>query len=64
MDQHCAAFSEHADAAPDQVTERMRRVDPLVRQWVDPAFRGRIDPDMAEVVGPPARISGRRLRRV
>ena len=64
MDQCRAAFSGHADAVPDGMIERMQRVDSLVRQWVDPAFRALIDPDAPEVVGQPSHTPGRIHHRV
>jgi hypothetical protein len=51
------------DAVADEVMERMHRADSLVQQWVEPAFRARIDPDVPEVVGPPTRLFGGRIRR-
>lgn len=53
MDQHCASSPPHANV-PDEVIERMRRVDHLVRPWTNPAFRAQIDPQEPEVAGPPA----------
>ena len=54
MERRYASSSIPADAVPDEIIERMRRVDSIVRPWIDPAFRARINPDVPEVVGPPA----------
>jgi hypothetical protein len=52
-----------ADGLPDELTERMDRADRLVRPWTDPAFRAQLDPELPEVLGPPARAAIRRIRR-
>ena len=52
-----------AEGLPDEVTERMDRADRLVRPWIDPAFRAQLDPEVPEVMGPPARAVIRRIRR-
>jgi hypothetical protein len=58
MKHRYASSSTQADLMPDGVIERMRRADEAVRPWVDPAFRAQINPDMPEVVGPPAPARG------
>ncbi len=58
---HNASSPMPADV-PDEVIERMRRVDPLVRQWTDPAFRSQVDPEEPEIVGPPTRTLIQRIR--
>lgn len=62
MDQHFASSPPHV-SVPDAVVERMRRVDHLVRQWTDPAFRAQIDPAEPEIVGPPTRTLIQQIRR-
>jgi hypothetical protein len=58
------AFSPtQTDAVADEVMERMHRADSLVQQWVEPDFRARINPEVPEVVGPPTRLFGGRIRR-
>ncbi len=57
------ASSTYVDTTPDEIIERMRRADAMVRPWVDPAFRAHINPDVPEVVGPPTRTCSRRIRR-
>lgn len=64
MGRHHVSPPSHSDAVPDEIIERMDRVDSLVRPWVDPAFRARIDPEVPEVVGPPNRAENRRIRRI
>ncbi|HYW12568.1 MAG TPA: hypothetical protein VE871_11455 [Longimicrobium sp.] len=61
MDQHYASSPPDANVT-DEVLERMRRVDHLVRQWTDPAFRAQIDPQEPEIVGPPTRTLIQRIR--
>lgn len=63
MERRCASPSPYVDAMPDEVMERMRRADSLVRPWVDSAFRAQINPDAPEVVGPPTRLNHGRIRR-
>jgi hypothetical protein len=63
MDRSFAPSSIHVGVTPEEIVERMRRVDGLVRPWFDPAFRAQIDPDVPEVVGPPTRTPSRRIRR-
>jgi hypothetical protein len=63
MDRRFISSSTHIEATPDDVVERMRHADGLVRPWVEPAFRAQIDPDVPEVVGPPIRTPSRRIRR-
>ncbi|HST57711.1 MAG TPA: hypothetical protein VLK84_03415 [Longimicrobium sp.] len=60
MDHHYAPSPPHANV-PDEVIERMRSVDHLVRQWTTPEFRAQIDPAEPEVVGRPTLIQ--RIRR-
>jgi hypothetical protein len=51
------------NATPAEVVERMRRADPAVQPWIDAVSGAPIDPDVPEVVGPPARIREPRIRR-
>lgn len=62
MDQRYVSSTAPEEVVTDQVIERMRRVDSIVREWVDPSFRSRINPDVPEVIGPPSRTSNRRIR--
>ena len=62
MDQRSVSSPPHPNV-PDEVVERMRRVDHLVRQLTDPAFRAQIDPEEPEVIGPPAPTLTKRIRR-
>lgn len=61
MDRHYAS-SATPSKAPDEVVERMRRVDHLVRQLTHPAFRAQINPEEPEVVGPPTPTLIQRIR--
>lgn len=56
-----ASSPTRSDTVPDEIIERMDRADSLVRPWVDTAFRARINPNVPEVVGPPARVGNRRV---
>lgn len=59
---HPASSPTRSDTVPAEIIERMDRADSLVRPWVDAAFRARIDQDVTEAVGPPARVGNRRIR--
>lgn len=63
MEPRYVSSSTPVDVMPDKVMERMRRADALVRPWLDPAFRARINPEVPEVVGPPTRLNERRIGR-
>lgn len=63
MERRYASSSIPADAVPDEIIERMHRADSAVRQWIDPAFRAQINPDVPEVVGPPTRMHKRGIGR-
>lgn len=55
MEKGSDSSSTPVDALRDEAVERMRRVDSLVRPWVDADFRAQINPDIPEVVGPPTK---------
>lgn len=63
MERRYSSSSIPADAVPDEIIERMHRAHSIVRQWADPAFRARIDPDVPEVVGPPTQMFKHGIRR-